>query len=215
MSHADAPTRSPTLGADGRILEAIVTTCNADGSINISPMGPLVDETIDWLWLRPFNTSTTFRNLQRTGRGVLQVIDDVELIAHAAVGQPIPLPQLLDADQHDGLILADACRWFAFEVEWIDDATERTTILARVTDRGSLRDFFGFNRAKHAVLEAAILATRIHLIDSREIAAEFDRLKVIVDKTGAAAEHRAFAFLRAYIDQRCHGSQEITDAHQQ
>jgi hypothetical protein len=49
------------------------------------------------------------------------------------------------------------------------------------------------------VLEAAILATRIHLLGAAEIVAEFDRLKVAIDKTGAAAEHRAFAFLRAHV----------------
>jgi hypothetical protein len=187
------------LGADGRILEGIVTTLNADGGVNVSPMGPIVDETLDRLWLRPFNTSTTFGNLKRTGRGVFHVTDDVELLAQSAVGQPSPLPRLIATPGGDELIIADACRWYAFEIESLDDSTERTSIVVRVTERGALREFLGFNRAKHAVLEAAILATRIHLLGAAEVVAEFDRLKVAIDKTGGAAEHRAFAFLRAHV----------------
>ncbi len=193
------PQTPPTLGADGRILEGIVTSLNADGRVNIAPMGPIVDDALDRLWLRPFQTSMTYRNLMRTGRGVFHVTDDVELLAQTAVGQPSPLPRLIATPGGDELIIADACRWYAFEIESLDDSTERTNIVARVTDRGALREFLGFNRAKHAVLEAAILATRVHLLGVQEVLAEFDRLQVAVDKTGAAAEQRAMAFLRERV----------------
>jgi hypothetical protein len=194
-----SPLTPPTLGADGRILEGIVTTQNVDGSVNVSPMGPTVDDALARLWLRPFNTSTTYRNLKRTGRGVFHVTDDVELLAQAAVGQPSQLPRLIATPGGDELIIADACRWYAFEIESLDDTTERTSIVAHVTDRGTLREFLGFNRAKHAVLEAAILATRLHLLGVQEVLAEFDRLQVAVDKTGAATEQRAMAFLRDHV----------------
>lgn len=196
------PTDPPQLGADGQILEGIVTTLNANGSVNISPMGPIVDEQMERLWLRPFRTSTTYQNLKRTGQGVFHVTDDVELLAHAAVGQPDPPPRTTRASKVDGVILAGACRWFAMEVESLDDSNERTSIVARVVDCGVLREFFGFNRAKHAVVETAILATRIHLIDAAQIRAELERLAAPVGKTGAAAEVRAFAFLRDFIEQR-------------
>ncbi|MBL9165868.1 MAG: DUF447 family protein [Planctomycetaceae bacterium] len=197
---ADLPPLSPpTLGADGRILEGIVATLNVDGSVNVSPMGPIVDDALDRLWLRPFKTSTTYRNLKRTGRGVFHVTDDVELLAQAAVGQPDPHPRFVATPGGDALILANACRWYALEIESLDDAEERTSIVARVADRGAPREFFGFNRAKHAVLEAAILATRIHLTGPSAILTEYDRLQIAVDKTGAAAERRAMAFLRAHI----------------
>ena len=56
------------------------------------------------------------------------------------------------AEAIEGVILTDACRWYAFQVESLDDREERTEIAARVVDRGHGRDFFGFNRAKHAVI---------------------------------------------------------------
>ena len=183
------------------ILEGIVTTLNADSSANISPMGPLVDAaTMERLVLRPYQTSTTYVNLKRTGEGVFHVTDDVLLLAKAAVGEPEPLPVLIRAEKVNGVILADACRWYAFRVKSIDDSQPRSRIEADVVDRGRIRDFFGFNRAKHAVVEAAILATRVGLLSRDEIAVEFNRLAVIVEKTGGEQERTAFEYLQDYVD---------------
>lgn len=181
------------LGSDGLILEGIVTTTNADGTVNISPMGPIVSKQIHQFVFRPFQTSTTYKNLKREGGGVFHVTDDVLLFAQAAVGQPDPVPPL------DGLVLTDACRWFRFEVRSLDDSDERTHIVAETVETGTNRDFFGFNRAKHAVLEAAILATRVHMLDAEEMLAEFHRLESPITKTASADELRAFNFLKKYV----------------
>ncbi|MGD9721196.1 MAG: DUF447 domain-containing protein [Pirellulales bacterium] len=181
------------------ILEGIITTTNPDGSANISPMGPRVDESLRQFVLRPFTTSTTYRNLKRTGVGVFHVTDDVELLARAAVGPPEPLPALKAAQAVRGWILPEACRWYALRVRTLDDSQDRTEIVCDVVEQGWLRDFFGFNRGKHAVVEAAILATRVQLLDRDYILAEFDRLRVLVDKTGGPAEQRAFEFLQNHV----------------
>jgi hypothetical protein len=186
------------------ILEGLVTTLNADGSVNIAPMGPIVDEGPRHLILRPYQTSHTYTNLKRTGQGVFHVTDDVEMLAQAAVGEVDPLPRLVPAtvaDQpFDGRIIADACRWYAFQVTRLDDRQERTHIEAEVIAGGALREFFGFNRGKHAVLEAAILATRTAFLPADEIRAELGRLKPLVDKTGGPAEHRAWEHLARFVD---------------
>jgi hypothetical protein len=69
-----------------------------------------------------------------------------------------------------------------------------------VVYHGVLREFFGFCRAKHAVVEAAILATRLHLLPREEIDAEFRKLARIVEKTGGEQEREAFEFLEAYVE---------------
>lgn len=181
------------------ILEGLVTTINADGSVNLSPMGPIVDASMREIVLRPYQTSTTYRNLKRTGQGVLHVTDDVEMLARAAVGRIEPPPPMLPARAVAGWIVAGACRWYAFEVRSLDDSQERTTITAEVVDTGRLRDFFGFNRAKHAVVEAAILATRVKFLPAAEIESEFERLALPVQKTAGDAERRAFEFLQDYV----------------
>jgi uncharacterized protein len=185
------------------ILEGIVTTLNADGTVNISPMGPRVDASMSRLVLKPYQTSTTYRNLKRTGQGVFHVTDDVELIARAAVGVPDPLPAMEPARAVAGQIISGACRWYAIEVRSIDEARERTEIVCEVVECGRLRDFFGFNRGKHAVVEAAILATRIEFFPPGELLSQLDRLRPLVEKTGGPAEHRAFEFLNNFVQAKC------------
>ena len=76
---------------------------------------------------------------------------------------------------------------------------ERTRIEAEVVHTGRVRDFFGLNRAKHAVVEAAILATRTAFLPRDDILAEYRKLAVVVQKTGGDQERQAFELLQAYV----------------
>ena len=181
------------------ILEGLVTTRNADGSPHLAPMGPRVGPDFARFVLRPFPTSTTYQNLRRHPEGVLHVTDDALLLARAALGAADPPPPLRPAETVSGFVLADCCRHYEFVVGGVDDSGERVTMRAEVVHAGRHRDFFGFNRAKHAVVEAAILATRLHLLPLAEVAAEFARLRVVVGKTGGPAEHEAMDFLEARL----------------
>src|SRR5438046_3080132 len=121
---------------DNFILEGIVVTVNAAGEPNIAPMGPYVDRAITQLGLRPFRTSQTYQNLKATGCGVFHVTDDVDLMAHAAVGQLEPPPKLTPMEGFGCPRLADTCRWFAFKVTAVEDSRERATIECRIAERG-------------------------------------------------------------------------------
>jgi hypothetical protein len=181
------------------ILEGVVTTIDPSGAINIAPMGPRVDAAMQRFLLRPFNTAQTYRNLKAHGEGVLHVTDDVLLLAKAALGPVEPLPTLLAAAKIRGWVLQNACRYYEFRVLTLDDSTERVAIEVEVLHTGRLRDFFGFNRAKHAVVEAAILATRTDFLPLDEIEAEYRKLAVTVQKTGGEQEKAAFEFLRDHL----------------
>jgi hypothetical protein len=182
------------------ILEGIVTTLGAGGAVNIAPMGPRVDADIRCLLLRPFPTSQTYRNLKAHDEGVFHVTDDVLLLARAALGPVEPPPPLLPAGRVRGFVLAGACRFYEFRVGSMDESEERVRIEAEVVHSGRLRDFFGFNRAKHAVVEAAILATRTDFLPLDEIEAEYRKFAVLVDKTGGEQEHEAFALLWRHVE---------------
>jgi len=181
------------------ILEGLVTTTAPDGSMHLAPMGPRVADDWSRLLFRPFPTSATFRNLKARGEGVLHVTDDVLLLARAALGEA-QTPAHRRARRVSGFVLEDACRVYEFTVRSIDESGERVQIEADVVHVERLRDFWGFNRAKHAVLEAAILATRLHILPRDEVAAEFQKLRVIVEKTGGQAEREAFAFLQSRLE---------------
>jgi hypothetical protein len=98
-----------------------------------------------------------------------------------------------------GHVLAAACRAYEFRVEEADVAQERARLVARVVRAHDLRPFLGFNRAAHAVVEAAILVTRLHLTGAAEVLARLDDLQPLVDKTGGPCECEAFAILRDVV----------------
>jgi uncharacterized protein len=180
------------------ILEGIVTTLNDDDTPNVAPMGPIVEPDMRRFVLRPFKTATTYRNLKRLGEGVLHVTDDVLLLARTAIGRDVKIATR-PAEKVRGHVLLEACRYFEFRAVEIDDAGERTKVVAETVASGHLREFFGLNRGKHAVVEAAILATRVEFLPIEEILAEYRKLALLVDKTGGSQEHEAFALLEEYV----------------
>ena len=184
------------------ILEGIVTTLNDAGALNVAPMGPAIDPDLSMarFVLRPFQASTTYQNLKTRAEGVFHVTDDVLLLAQTAIGlAPFPAPATRPADVITGQILTDACRYYEFRVIELDDREERAAIVVETVAEGRLRDFFGFNRAKHAVVEAAILATRAEWLPVDEMVADFRKLGVLVDKTGGPRERAAFSLLHKHL----------------
>jgi hypothetical protein len=187
------------------ILEGLVTTVGPDGVPNVAPMGPKVEidpQTGDLrsFVLKPFRTARTFANLKAHPEGVFHLCDDVLLLARAAIGAQ-PAPAMKPAGVVGGWILAEACRYYEFRLGNWDDRMERVEMPAQILERGRLRDFLGFNRARHAVVEAAILATRIGLITYEQIREDFLKLAILVQKTGGPREHEAFKLLEQHVAQ--------------
>ena len=185
--------------ADRLILEGLVTTFGDDGSVNVSPMGPLVDRKRTKFVLRPYKTSRTYQNLKRGSACVFHVTDNVLMIAEAITGRLKISADAYFLDDFGGPILKDACQWFSLRVVQLENEEDRTTISCEMMEHGSQRDFFGFNRAKHAVLEAAILATRTAFLPADFILGEIAKLQTPVDKTAGELESQAFQMLKAYI----------------
>lgn len=180
------------------IIESILTSMAPDGTVNFAPMGVEWGETA--IVLKPFLETTTFRNVRDTRVAVVNLTDDVMLFAQGAISSP-QFPAV-PAIAVRGVVLEAACGWRELEVVAIDDTPPRSRIEARVVHRGTRREFLGFNRARHAVLEAAILATRTHLVPADEIQREYARLQVIVDKTAGPREQEAMAMLTEYVRHR-------------
>jgi hypothetical protein len=180
------------------IVETIVTTLALDGAINFAPMG------VEWgeesIVLKPFLKTTTFQNLSATGVAVVNLTDDAMLFAQGAISSP-QFPSV-PAHTVSGVVLDAACSWLEVELTAIDATPPRSRIETRVVHRGTRRDFIGFNRARHAVLEAAILATRTHLLPPEQIREEFARLQIIVDKTAGPRETEAMQLLTEYVRSR-------------
>ena len=186
------------------IVEGLLTTLDAAGKLNLAPMGPIVVEPIihgnfQQLILRPFQPSTTFNNLSATRCGVFHIVDQIDVIARAAIAQLSEIPPVHPATCIDGFVLQDCCRWFELTIDSIDASTARSRMPATVVYTQERRPFWGFNRARHAVLEAAIIATRVHMMDWQEIESAFQFLAPAVEKTGGTTEKDSFAMLQQFV----------------
>jgi hypothetical protein len=187
------------------ILEGLVTTTDAAGGLHLAAMGPAIDEQeravgrITRLTLRPFGGSQTAANLARVPEGVFHLTDDVLLLAHVVGAVPGPRPAARPAERVQGWLLEDACRAYEFRIASADTTQQRVRLEAVVVAEHAGRPFLGFNRAAHAVVEGAILVTRLHLLDADEIQRRFADLAVLVEKTGGEREREAFAILQTRI----------------
>src|SRR3989449_286882 len=190
------PRRRSTSGRAGPvIIESVLTTMDARGAINFAPMG------VEWgeaeIVIKPFLETTTFKNLEATRVAVINLTDDVMVFAQGAIAN-VQFPAV-PAGLVRGVVLEAACSWREVEVRALDATPPRARLVTRIVHRGMRREFLGFNRARHAVLEAAILATRTHLLPAEQIRADFERLQVIVDKTAGPREREAMALLTDYV----------------
>ena len=177
------------------IVETVTTTINPDGTVNCAAMG--VEWGEDVIVIKPFPATRTLRNLRATGAAVVNLTDDILLFTQAALGDPHPPTRPTAAI--DGAVLADACSWREVTVEAIDASGPRARVTTRVVARGTGREFLGFNRARHAVLEASIVASRARMLPAAEIRSELERLQVLVDKTAGPREHEAMELVRRHV----------------
>lgn len=184
------------------IRESIVTTMSAEGEVHIAPLGIIVDG--DGFIIAPFHPSTTLENLRAVPFAVANYTDDVRIFAGCLTGRRVwattaadrvPVPRLAGALAHAEL-----------EVAGVTEHPQRPRFHCRVVHRMAHAPFEGFNRAKAAVVEAAILASRLDLLPRDKIEQEIKYLGIAVDKTAGDAEREAWQWLidkiNAYYDSR-------------
>lgn len=177
------------------ITETIVTTVDASGRPNFAPMGVTIQPPT--ILIRPYRDTATFRNLAATGAAVVHLTDNARLFAESAIGHPqFPASS---AECVPGVVLRDTCTYYECRVVEAETAGERARFACRIVKEGRLRDFTGFNRAKHAVLEAAILATRVPFLGADRILRDFVPLAEVVRKTAGPEETAAMRLLEEHV----------------
>jgi len=177
------------------IVETVTTTINPDGTVNCAAMG--VEWGDDAIVIKPYRATRTLRNLERSGAAVVNLTDDILLFTRAALDDPHPPTR--PAEVVEGAVLADACSWREVTVKEIEATGPRARVTTRVVGRGAGREYVGFNRACHAVLEASILASRVRRLPAEEVRSDLARLAVLVDKTAGPREREAWECVLAHV----------------
>jgi len=179
------------------IWETVVTTQALDGRVHIAPMGIRVEG--GQIVLAPFRPSTTLDNLLATRVAAVNVVDDVRVFAGCLTGRR-DWPTVA-CDRIAGTRLADAVGHRELELRRIEEDAQRPRLVCDVVTERTHRPWCGFNRAQAAVVEAAILVSRLELLPAARIDGELEYLAIAIEKTAGPAEREAWGWLLASVEQ--------------
>jgi len=178
-----------------QIFETVVTTQSPDGVPHVAPMG--VRYQGERVVLMPFKPSTTLANILATRGAVLNLVTDTRVFAGCVTGRR-EWP-LVPAQRIAGQRLACALRHVELQLaEFVDDAQRPVLRMARVHEARHA-DFLGLNRAQAAVVEGAVLVSRLHMLALEKIDSEMAYLQIAIDKTAGPGEHEAWGWLREAV----------------
>lgn len=179
------------------IQEILVTTSSVAGKPHIAPMG--VHSEAGQIVILPFKPSTTLDNILQTGCAVINYSDDVRIFAGCLSGRR-DWP-LLSAQHITGFYLADTLAHSELKLARVEDDSLRPKLYCDTVHSVNHKPFRGFNRAQFAVLEAAILVSRLDRLAWEKIAEEVAYLQIGLDKTAGENERQAWGWLMTIIEQ--------------
>ncbi|MDX3924556.1 MAG: DUF447 family protein [Shinella sp.] len=179
------------------IRETIVTTVGADGTVHIAPLGIIAKDN-GWI-IAPYRPSRTLENLASVPFAVANYTDDMRIFAGCLTGrknwplvavEDCPVPRLEAALSHSVL-----------QVVSVEDDGVRPRHFCRIVAEANHAPFTGLNRAKAAVLELAILVSRLHMLPKEKIDSEIAYLTIAMEKTAGPDEQEAWNWLMQRVRQ--------------
>jgi len=178
------------------ILETIVTTTNPKGDPHIAPMGIHTYED-QWIIL-PFRPSRTLDNILATGFAIINATDDVRIFAGCLTDKR-DWP-LVPADTIPGVRLRNTLSHYELALNRVEEDATRPKLFCRCIRQATHSPFKGFNRAQCAVLEAAILVSRLDRLPWEKITREIAYLEIAINKTAGPGEQEAWGWLMEKIN---------------
>ena len=189
------------------ILETVVTTLSAAGEMHLVPFG-LIREGEDFV-LAPFRPSPTIENLADRPYFAASAPSDVRVIAGVVTGRrdwPV-----VDCDHTPGKRLAECFGHAEFEVAAIDEDPQRPRYRGRMVHSAGHVPFIGYNRAQGAVIEAAILSTRLHMLSPEKVLTEMAYHAIAIAKTAGPAELEAWDWIEDKVAAALGRSERVLD----
>ena len=178
------------------IYETIVITTDAQNNPHIAPFG--VRERDGLVLIAPFRPSVSLDNLLASRAAVINLTDDVRIFAGALTGRyNWPLHK---ADKINGYVLDAALAHRELQLVEIKDDDARPELYFRVVHEVAHASFRGFNRAQAAVIELAVLVSRLHMLAMEKIDAELAYLTIAMEKTAGEREREAWQWLVERIE---------------
>lgn len=178
-----------------QIFETVVTTVAADGTPHVAPMG--VRYQGERIVLMPFKPSSTHDNIVATNHAVLNIVTDTRVFAGCVTGRK-SWPTL-PAERVLGVRLACALEHIELRLAERQDDVQRPVLKLDRVHAVRHAPFAGLNRAQAAVIEGAVLVSRLHMLPAEKIDSEMAYLQIAIDKTAGPEEREAWAWLREAV----------------
>ena len=142
----------------------------------------------------------TLDNLIARRQGVVNYTDDVRIFAGCISGKKRDWPTR-PAERIEGVVLDAALAHEELELFELREDAQRPRLLCRTVHVVNSAPFLGFNRAQSAVIEAAILASRLSLLPRDKIEREVAYLAIAIEKTSGPREREAWGWLMQMIEE--------------
>lgn len=173
------------------IFETIITSVNSHGDVHVTPFGIQMQDSL--VVISPYKPSTTLQNILTTQHAVMNLTDDVRVFAGALTGRQ---PWMLTlAEKVAGFRLADSLVHKELKLVKVEDDAVRPRLLLEIIHQQQHQYFQGFNRAQAAVIELAVLVSRLHMLSREKVLAELQYLQIAIDKTAGERELQAWTWL--------------------
>ena len=182
---------------ESKIHEVIVTTLSSDGRPHSAPMG--ISEVETHFIIQPFKPSSTYENLKRHRQCVINYTDDVRVFAGSLTGRR-DWPTL-PCNIIDGYYLENALAHTELEIIGFEDSSPRSRFEGKIVSEQSHRPFRGFNRAQSAVIDAAVLVSRLGMLPEEKLQQEIAYLHIAIEKTAGEKELEAWDWLMEKVTQ--------------
>ncbi|MBM3351015.1 MAG: DUF447 family protein [Betaproteobacteria bacterium] len=178
------------------IYETIVTTIDVQGVAHVTPFGIRMQD--DLVVISPFKPSTTLNNILSTQHAVVNMTDDVRVFAGALTHRHVG--ELVKAEQVNGYRLANTLAHKELKLLRFEDDDIRPQLFMQVIHEAQHQPFLGFNRAQAAVIELAVLVSRLKRLPMEKITQEMAYLKIAIEKTAGRRELEAWGWLEEAIN---------------
>jgi hypothetical protein len=178
-----------------RIVETIVTTVDNKGDVHIAPLG-LIQDGAHWI-IAPFKPSKTLENLRLNSFAAASHTDDVRVFAGCVTGRK-DWPLAATA-KIKGSRLAMCLAHWELQVDKIVEDDLRPRFLCKIVHQEQHAAWEGFSRAQAAVLELAVLTTRLKMLSPEKVESELKYLEIAISKTAAPREEEAWGWLMEKI----------------
>jgi hypothetical protein len=181
-----------------RIFETVVTTCSPGGAVHVAPMGVRYEGA--HVVLKPFRPSTTLDNVLATRSAVVNTLTDVRVFAGCVTGRrEWPTIEVHPRGEPRAVRLEAALEHVRLRLAEVDDDPQRPTLRLTRADWARHGSFLGFNRAQAAVIEGAVLVSRLRMLPHDKVEEEMRYLQIAIDKTAGPDEHEAWDWLREAV----------------